>query len=82
MRGALLRAERVVGETSDGRPRVDRSTFRAARSDDEGRFELSDLAPGPYLVTMVAGRRREERRIEIEVRGENVLEFEPEESPR
>ncbi len=82
VRGALLRAERVVGEASDGRPRVERSTFRAARSDDEGRFELSDLAPGPYLVTMVAGRRREERRIEIEERGEIVLEFGPEESSR
>ena len=82
VRGALLRAERILGETSDGRPRVDRSTFRAARSDKEGRFELSDLAPGPYLVTMVAGRRHEERRIEIPERGEVVLEFESEESPR
>lgn len=82
VRGALLRAERVVGEASDGRPQVDRSAFRAARSDDQGRFELSDLAPGPYIVTMVAGRRREERRVEIEERGEIVLEFEAEESHR
>ncbi|MEE2941237.1 MAG: carboxypeptidase-like regulatory domain-containing protein [Planctomycetota bacterium] len=82
VRGALLRAERIVGETSDGRPRVDRSNFRAARSDEDGRFELTDLAPGPHLVTMVAGRRREERRVEISERGEVVLRFEAEEVPR
>ena len=72
----------MVGEASDGQPRVDRSTFRATRSDEQGRFELSNLVPGTYIVTMVAGRRREERRIEIGERGEVVLEFEPEESPR
>ena len=82
VRGALLRAERVVGEASDGRPRVDRSTFRATRSDEQGRFELSNLVPGTYIVTMVAGRRREVQRVEVEERGEIVLEFDAEESLR
>ena len=82
VRGALLRAERILGETSDGRPRADRSNFRAARTDESGNFELPDLAPGPYRVTLVAGRRRQERRVEIPERGEVVLEFEPEESSR
>lgn len=87
LRGALVRAERVIPRpvrVPDGRPpfvdrsiNVDRSTFRATRTDATGGFVLRDLAPGRYKISLVAGLRRQERIVDVSPGGVIDLVFEP-----
>ncbi|QDV09750.1 hypothetical protein Poly30_53090 [Planctomycetes bacterium Poly30] len=60
VRGALVKIERVSADedASEGETVLDRVTFRATRSAQDGRFELHDLLPGSYRLTLVAGRER------------------------
>ncbi len=72
VRGGLIRAERIrsdVGaDTGQGNPsgrRLERSDFRAVQSGPSGKYVVRDLAPGRYLVSLVAGRRRQEFTVDI-----------------
>ena len=60
IRGALVKIERLTGSdpAPDSKEAVDRVTFRATRSDKDGRFEIHDLQPGRYRLQLVAGRDR------------------------
>ncbi len=44
---------------------VNKVTFRAVRSDENGDFRLRDLPPGRYRLTLVAGRERHEQDVTV-----------------
>ncbi len=44
---------------------VNKVTFRATRSDENGDFQLRDLPPGRYRLTLVAGRERRVRDVTV-----------------
>ncbi len=44
---------------------VNKVTFRAVRSDENGDFRLRDLPPGRYRLTLVAGRERRSREVTV-----------------
>lgn len=47
---------------------VNKVTFRAVRSDENGDFRLRDLPPGRYRLTLVAGRERRAMDITVDER--------------
>jgi len=84
VRGALIRAERVRdGVAPDAAPdapgdgRLERSDFRAAQSGPDGEYLIRDLAPGRYLVSLVAGRRRQDLTVDIPAREAVELDLRP-----
>lgn len=82
VRGALIRAERIRVEASLDPDRnagrhLERSDFRAVQSGPMGEYALRDLAPGRYIVSLVAGRRRQELTIDVPPRTAVELDLRP-----
>ena len=79
VRGALIQAEPFAGGRPDrtgAASAVKADDFRATRTDPEGRFVLSDLRPGKYRVTVVAGRARRQSDIVVPAREMVDITFE------
>jgi hypothetical protein len=67
--GALIRAE---GEVQEG----GRSSFGATRADDEGRYLINSLEPGPHAVTAESQEGSPGARASVEIRdGANRLDL-------
>lgn len=84
VRGALVRAERYAetrDRSADTEPREQtalflNNEFRSTRTDRSGRYVLTDLAPGRYRVTIVAGRARRQSDVIVPAREAVDVNFE------